>query len=122
MPEEKKINDLVLHPSERRFYSDETGMRIEEGDLLQMYHFRGARKKRYYMYQIAVLQEFGGHLWWAAKDYHVEGNKGHYWLKAVVDKENGIIPGMTVLYKKDAFINEDALRKEARAFWKSKKP
>jgi hypothetical protein len=110
---------MNLHPREKRFYRDETGMRIEEGDLLKVFHFIGRGKKRYWMYHIAILEDFKGQLFWAGKEYHAEGNKGHYRLMSVADKQNGIIPGYTVISKK-SWEMEDALRKEAKQFWKQK--
>lgn len=34
---------------------DKFGIEIEECDILKVYHFTGARRKKYYMYKMAVL-------------------------------------------------------------------
>ncbi len=33
---------------------DKTGRQIERGDVLKVYHFTGARRKRYFMYKQAM--------------------------------------------------------------------
>lgn len=47
-------------------YYDESGNEIYENDLLRLNHFIGARRKRYYMYKIAVLIEG----YWYGLDVH----------------------------------------------------
>lgn len=83
-------------------YFDEIGNEIMEGDLLRIFHFRGARRRVHYMYHIAVLSECSGKLYWSAKAYHVPGNKGHYWLKAIADIETRRLHGVVVLDSRDA--------------------
>ena len=34
---------------------DKNGVQIEECDVLKVFHFTGARKKKHYMYKMAVL-------------------------------------------------------------------
>lgn len=44
---------------------DKNGVPIEEFDVLKVYHFTGVRRKKYYMYKLAVLREgrlYGAHL------------------------------------------------------------
>lgn len=44
---------------------DKYGIPIEEGDILKVYHFTGARRKKHYMYKMAVLWDgkmYGSHL------------------------------------------------------------
>ena len=83
---------------ERKCYYDETGMEIGEGDLLQVYHFRHyIRKQKIYMYHVAILEESQGTFWWAGKEYNRHDGRGHYWLKAVANKETGIIRGTKVI-------------------------
>jgi len=56
---------------------DKTGRQIELGDVLKVYHFTGARRKRYFMYkQVMGIRTIGG------TDYavidHLEMDAGHY--------------------------------------------
>jgi hypothetical protein len=44
---------------------DKNGVVIEEFDVLKVFHFVGARKKKHYMYKVAVLWEgklYGSHI------------------------------------------------------------
>jgi hypothetical protein len=44
---------------------DKNGIPIEEFDVLKVFHFIGARKKKYYMYKLAVMcngKLYGAHL------------------------------------------------------------
>jgi hypothetical protein len=44
---------------------DKNGIPIEECDILKVFHFIGARKKKYYMYKMAILRDgklYGAHL------------------------------------------------------------
>lgn len=85
-------------------YFDMYGNEIQEADLLKVWHFREAhRRKIHYMYHIATLEEFNGKLYWGAKEYHRTENKGHYNLRAVANKETRIINGCQVIDSKDAF-------------------
>lgn len=96
-------------------YYDQNGVEIEEGDLLKVFHFRHQnRKRKMYMYHVAILQESDkGYFWWAGKDYLRKENKGHYWLLAVANKENRIIRGYEIISKPN-WENENKLRKEGR--------
>lgn len=103
-----------IDPRERKCYYDETGLEIQEGDLLKVFHFRHCRRReKIYMYHIAILQEWSGKYWWAGKDYNRSGEKGHYHLRAVADKETGIIRGTRIIASKN-WENEDQLKKEAK--------
>jgi hypothetical protein len=82
-------------------YYDQAGNEIMEGDLLRVWHFRGARRKVYYMYQIAVLIERKGKTYWGGKDYHVPENKNHYWLRAVANEETRQLMSALVVDCKD---------------------
>ena|ERR1700743_713253 len=108
--------DKVLSPKDRACYYDETGMEIREGDLLQVYHFRHYRRRqKKYMYHIAILQEQPEGYWWSGKEYNRSENKGHYWLKAVANKETGIIKGTRIIASAGmGWEDEDRLRKEAK--------
>lgn len=70
-------------------YYDESGNKIEENDLLRVFHFIGARKKKYYMYKVAILVEG----YWYGLDVHDRTHK--YRLRAVA-KDN-VIAGTQVL-------------------------
>jgi len=75
-----------------RMYFDELGNEIHEGDLLRVYHFTGARKRAYFMYKVARVI----HGYWYGREY----NSDHtYRLKAVADKETGIIKGTRVIFR-----------------------
>lgn len=103
-----------LDPRERKCYYDETGMEIQEGDLLKVFHFISYRhRKKEFMYQIVVLEEYNGFHWWSAKDYYVPGEKGHYRLFAVASKETGIIRGTRIIASKE-YENQYVLRSEAK--------
>jgi hypothetical protein len=89
---------------DRDFYYDERWNEIHEGDLLRVWHFRGRRKRIYYMYHIAIKQNisktgttFQDNYWWAGKDYNRNDGKGHYWLKAMANPETGVIKGCRVI-------------------------
>lgn len=44
---------------------DKNGIPIEEFDVLKVFHFIGVRRKKYYMYKMAILHEgklYGAHL------------------------------------------------------------
>ena len=49
------------------------------------------------MYHVAILEESQGTFWWAGKEYNRHDGRGHYWLKAVANKETGIIRGTKVI-------------------------
>lgn len=96
-----------------RTYYDQNGMEIGEGDLLQIFHFiHYLRRKKCYMYHVAVIQQTPDGPYWAGKDYNVDGNKGHYWFKAIANKD-GIMRGYRVIHKND-FENEQKYEREAR--------
>lgn len=42
-------------------YYDAKGYPVFAGDVLKVFHFRGARRKKYYMYKVA--KEWQGKLW-----------------------------------------------------------
>lgn len=80
-------------------YFDEKGIEIKENDLLRVYHFTAAqRRKKHYMYKIATLREIKGNKWWAGKDYCSDH---HYWLKAAADKETRVIRGTVIVCEQD---------------------
>lgn len=83
---------------DRKCYYDQEGVEIEEGDLLEVFHFIHYRRRRkHYMYQVAVWQEFNGLFMWGGKDYNAD--KAHYNLVACADKETGILRGYRILHK-----------------------
>lgn len=93
-------------------YFDECGNKIEEGDLIRVWHFRGRhRRKIHYMYHIVTLEEFNGKKYFGGKSYHVAENKSHYWLRAVADKETRVIHGYMVIDTKDAMRELSQTRK-----------
>ena len=62
------------------FY-DRRGIPIHSGDLLRALHFIGARRKRYYLYHVAVNRD--GH-WWLVPTGHLDPSRvsggGDCWL------------------------------------------
>jgi len=93
-------------------YYDNNGVEIQEGDLLKIYHFRHyLRRRKMYMYHVAILQDWGeAGLFWAGKVYHREGKKGHYTFRAVANSDR-ILKGFEVIAKVDPE-KEDQLRSE----------
>jgi hypothetical protein len=105
---------MGIDPRERQCYYDENGLEIQVDDLLKVFHFRHYRRKeKIYMYHVAILQESGGTLWWAGKEYQRMENKGHYLMMATADKETGIIKGCQIINKID-WEGLDRLKKEAK--------
>lgn len=79
-----------MRPEKDTMYLDELGNEIHLNDLLRVYHFTGARKRRHYMYKVAIIKDD----YWQGKDYtsdHI------YMLKWTADKETRIIKGTRVI-------------------------
>ena len=51
------MKKLSLESRKDNTYYDKNGKQILVGDLLKVFHFRGARRKKYYMYQVAVMED-----------------------------------------------------------------
>jgi hypothetical protein len=86
------------------FY-DKNGVEIQEGDLLKVFHFvHYYRRKKMYMYHVAVLEEgyFGG------RSYNA--TEAHYNLKVCADQHN-ILREHEIVCKPD-YQNEVRLRRE----------
>lgn len=60
---------MTLEERKDNTYYDQKGKQILVGDLLKVYHFT-VRKRIYYMYHVAVMEE--------TKDFPVMAVKGHY--------------------------------------------
>ncbi len=56
---------------------DKTGRQIELGDVLKVYHFTGARRKRYFMYKQALGTRTINGTDYAVMD-HLDMNAEHY--------------------------------------------
>jgi hypothetical protein len=56
---------------------DKTGRQIETGDVLKVYHFTGARRKRHYMYKQVMGIRRLEHFDYAVID-HLDMDTGHY--------------------------------------------
>lgn len=56
---------------------DKTGRQIERGDVLEVYHFTGARRKRYFMYKQAMGVRTINGTDYAVMD-HLDMNAEHY--------------------------------------------
>ena len=99
MTENKAIDDLEIEQP----YFDKAGNQIMENDLLQVYHFRERRRRKvHYMYHVVVLEEFKGKKYWSGREYFKEGNRGHYFLRAVADKETRKINHSLIIDSADA--------------------
>jgi len=111
------MSEKILAPKERKCYFDEMGIEIREGDLLKVYHFRHyLHRRKMFMYHIAILQQNKDGYWWAAKEYNREGDKGHYWLLAVANKETGMIMGTQIIASDPkGWEQDDQIRKEGIA-------
>lgn len=77
------------------FYFDKCGNEIHEGDLLEVEHFRGRRKRKYFMYHIAVIwiDPKTGLKWWQGRGYNKD--KAHYNFCAMT--KNGVISACRVI-------------------------
>lgn len=57
---------------------DKHGRQIERGDILKVYHFTGARRKRHYMYkQVMGTRTLGSDTEYAVLD-HLDLDANHY--------------------------------------------
>lgn len=53
-------NKQALPVTEEKFILDKNSKKIEIGDVLKVFHFVGARRKKFYMYkQVVGMQPFG---------------------------------------------------------------
>lgn len=69
-------------------YYDKRGMEIRENDLIKIFHFiHYRRRKKTYMYHVVTLKQNQGKWYFSAREYYKKDD-GHYWLKAVADKNN----------------------------------
>ncbi len=84
-----------MSPDKDEIYFDELGNEIHLNDLLRVYHFRGARKRRYYMYKVAIIKDG----FWYGKDYSCDHT---YVLMGMADKVTRIIKGTRVIARGDA--------------------
>jgi hypothetical protein len=76
---------LLIEPH----YYDETGRPIQEFDVIRVFHFTGARRKKYYMYKWVKLIKEGGEKVWVA--YHLaDGNGYYYHLRTYADQTRRI--------------------------------
>jgi hypothetical protein len=57
MEKEPEDIEAVLMPLLCANPKDKTGRQIEVGDTLKIFHFTGARRKRYYMYKYVEAEE-----------------------------------------------------------------
>lgn len=73
---------------------DERGKELKDGQIIRVYHFTGARKKKHYMYkQVSIAQNslYGLHLPIADNN-----QKSGYWLNYNAD-ESGKIEGTRIV-------------------------
>lgn len=92
-------------PIQGEKYYDETGFEINEGDLLQVFHFRHyLRKQKMYMYKVVIIKDG----YYYGREYNGEHTYG-LWCGA---DENKIIKGTKVLCCHD-LDSYDRLKKEA---------
>lgn len=72
---------------------DETGMIIHPRDILKVFHFIGARRKKHYMYKWVILKD--GELY-AQHSGKLEPHEDGYWLWPQMHKD-GRIKGTEIL-------------------------
>lgn len=94
------LNEVINHlktMEKEEPYFDEKGTEIKEFAVIRVFHFIGARRKRYYMYKWVRLKEFNGKLYWIAM--HLTNDKETSWynLRAAADKETRIIKGTLIV-------------------------
>lgn len=98
---------------DRKCYYDNEGVEIEEGDLLEIFHFiHYQRRRKCYMYHVAVMEEYNGLFMWGGRDYNAP--KSHYNLIAIANKETGVLPGVRIISKPN-WETADQKRKEGFA-------
>lgn len=51
------MKNLSLESRKDNTYYDKNGKQILVGDLLKVFHFIGARRKKHYMYQVVVMED-----------------------------------------------------------------
>lgn len=51
------MKNLSLEQRKDNTYYDKNGKQILVGDLLKVFHFIGSRRKKHYMYQVAVMED-----------------------------------------------------------------
>jgi len=72
---------------------DAKGIPIHPGDLLKSYHFTGARRKRYWLYHVAVYK---GECMEAVPVSHLQPGMekgGRYWIREAESSQFEIIHG-----------------------------
>lgn len=79
-----------MPPDKDTIYFDELGNEIHLNDLLRVYHFMGARKRKYYMYKVAIIKDG----YWYGKNYSSDHT---YVLMGMADKETKVIRGTRVI-------------------------
>jgi hypothetical protein len=65
---------------------DQKGKEIHEFDVLKIFHYIGARRKKCYMYKWVRIIDgtlAGMHL--------TDGTGGYFWLKAIADKDEKLV-------------------------------
>jgi hypothetical protein len=113
MDKEKIIEGKPPQPKwDLSVYYDKNGVEIENGDLLEIFHFiHYERRRKCYMYHVAILEDYMGFSVWRGRDYNAP--KSHYNLHAVADKETGFIWHARIL-SKPKWETSDQKRKEGR--------
>ena len=66
---------------------DKRGIPIHEGDVLKMFHFIGARRKKYYMYKWVVVRD--GHLC----GHHLGRGSSVFYLSQELLRDTEIVQG-----------------------------
>lgn len=90
--------ESTLDQRKSNIYFDKTGKQILEGDLLQIFHFR-TRRKIYYMYHVAVIEQTKDFPVMAGRDYNAE--KPHYRFYSVTRNEQRIYSEAKIIQEKD---------------------
>jgi hypothetical protein len=73
-------------------FSDKNGVPIQKHDLLKVYHFTGARRKKHYMYKYVIQDEAD-----FSKDYFTISSLSECGHCYHVPKHSGISPDIEII-------------------------
>lgn len=71
-------------------YFDKNGKQINQFALLKIYHFTGARRKRYYMYKWVKLKQSSGKYYYAGLHLY-DDTESSYFLRSTANSERVLV-------------------------------
>ena len=77
-------------------YYDKNGKEIKEFSLLKVFHFTGARKKKYYMYKFVKILDCVNGTGYYIGD-HLDGTNDWFLLCSIADPETRIINSCEII-------------------------